>query len=192
MTCEIFFRISIECWLIKYSNLIVLLFELNSVNHKGKEGAWLNRKRFKGIKITKKLIWGAVCTILNSFFILLFHLFKRLVSSSLLSAIRVVSSAYLNLLIFLPAVLIPAYDSPSPAFHMIYSACKLNMQCDNIQPWCTAFPIWNQFIVSCPVLPVTSWPAFRFLRRQIRWSGIPMSLRIFHSLLWSIQSKPLA
>ena len=36
---------------------------------------------------------------------------KRLFSSSLLSAIRVVSSAYLRLLIFLLAILIPAYDS---------------------------------------------------------------------------------
>ena len=34
-----------------------------------------------------------------------------------------VSSAYLRLLIFLPAVLFPAYDSSSLAFHMMYSAC---------------------------------------------------------------------
>ena len=34
---------------------------------------------------------------------------------------------------------------------------------------------------------VSSWPAYRFLRRQVRWSGIPISLRIFHSLLWSTQ-----
>ena len=33
-----------------------------------------------------------------------------------------VSSAYLKLLIFLPAILIPAYGSSSPAFHMMYSA----------------------------------------------------------------------
>ena len=36
--------------------------------------------------------------------------------SSLLSAIRVVSSAYLSLLIFLPAILIPACASSSPQF----------------------------------------------------------------------------
>ena len=47
---------------------------------------------------------------------------KRLFSSSSLSAIRVVSSAYLGLLIFLPAVLIPACASSSPAFLMMYSA----------------------------------------------------------------------
>ena len=30
----------------------------------------------------------------------------------------------------------------------------------------------NQSVVSCPVLTVASWPAYRFLRRQVRWSGI--------------------
>ena len=28
-----------------------------------------------------------------------------------------------------------------------------------------------------------SWPAYRFLKRQVRWSGIPISFRIFHSLV---------
>ena len=31
--------------------------------------------------------------------------------------------------------------------------------------------------------------AHRFLRRQARWSGIPIPWRTFHSLLWSTQSK---
>jgi len=62
---------------------------------------------------------------------------KRLFSSSSLSAIRVVSSIYLRLLIFLPAILIPACASSSPAFHMMYSAYTLNKQGDNIQPWLT-------------------------------------------------------
>ena len=43
------------------------------------------------------------------------------------------------------------------------------------------------FFFSCPVLTVASWPAYRFLKRQVRWSGIPISFRIFHSLLWSTQ-----
>ena len=56
-------------------------------------------------------------------------------------AIRVVSSTYLRLLIFLPAILIPACISSGPAFLMMYSAYKLNKQGDNIQPWCTySFP----------------------------------------------------
>ena len=107
--------------------------------------------------------------------------FKRLFSSSLLSAIRVVSSAYLRLLIFLLAILIPACDSFSPAFLMMYSVYKLNKQGDNIQPWRTPFLIWNQSVVPCPVLTVASWSAYRLLKRQVRWSGIPISFRIFHS-----------
>ena len=51
---------------------------------------------------------------------------KRLFSSSSLPAIRVVSSAYLRLLIFLPSILIPACASSRPAFLMMYSAHKLN------------------------------------------------------------------
>ena len=43
-----------------------------------------------------------------------FTFIKRLLSSSSLSAIRVVSSAYLRLLIFLPAILILAWSSSSP------------------------------------------------------------------------------
>ena len=45
---------------------------------------------------------------------------RRLFSYSLLSAIRVVSSAYLRLLIFLLAILIPACPSSSLAFQMTY------------------------------------------------------------------------
>ena len=70
---------------------------------------------------------------------------------------------------------------------MMYLAYKLNKQGDNIQPWHIPFLIWNQLVVPGPVLTVASWPAYRFLRRQVRWSGIPISLRIFHSLLWSMQ-----
>ena len=120
-----------------------------------------------------------------------FTFIKRLFSSSSRSTIRVVSSAYLRLLIFLPAILIPACASSSPAFLMMCSAYKLNKQGDNIQPWCTPFPIWNQSVVPCPVLTVASWLAYRFLKRQVRWSGIPISWRIFHSFLWSTLSKAL-
>ena len=104
-----------------------------------------------------------------------FTFIKRLSSSSSLSAIRVVSSAYMRLLIFLLAIFIPACVSSSLAFHMMYSAYELNKQGDNIQPWCTPFPVWNHFVIPCLVLTVASWPAYRFLRRQVRWSGIPIS-----------------
>ena len=85
---------------------------------------------------------------------------------------------YLRLLIFMPAIFILVCDSSSLAFPVIYSACKLNKQGDNIQPWRTPFPILNHSVVQCPVLTVASWPAYRFLRRQVRWSGTPISLRI--------------
>ena len=45
------------------------------------------------------------------------------------------SSAYVKLLIFLLAILIPACASSSPVFLIMYSAYKLNKQGDNIQPW---------------------------------------------------------
>ena len=51
-----------------------------------------------------------------------FTLIKRLFSYSSLSAIRVVSSAYLRLLIYLLAVLMPACESSSPPFCMMFSA----------------------------------------------------------------------
>ena len=67
----------------------------------------------------------------------------------------------------------------------MYSAYKLNKQGDNIQPWHAPFPIWNQSVVPCPVLTVASWPAYRFLRRQVRWSGSPISLRTH----WYLKQK---
>ena len=82
-----------------------------------------------------------------SFSLFSFTFIKRLFSSSSLSAIRVMTSAYLRLLQFLPAFLIPACASSRQAFQMMYSAYKLNKQGDNIQPWRTPFPIWNQSVI---------------------------------------------
>ena len=39
--------------------------------------------------------------------------------------------------------------------------------------------VWNHSVISCLVLTAVSWPAYRFRRRQVRLSGIPISLRIF-------------
>ena len=69
-----------------------------------------------------------------------FTLIKRLFSSSLLSAIRVVSFAYQRLLTFLLEILIPACASSSPAFLMMYSAYKLNK------------------LLSCSVMSDSLWP----------------------------------
>ena len=139
--------------------------------------------------------WFSECWVLSQLFHSSFTFIKRLFSSSL-SAIRVVSSAYLRSLVFLLAILIPGMNewilihSSSLAFHIIYSAHKLNKQGDNIQPWCTPFPILNQSVVPCPVLTVNSWHT-GFSRDK--WGGLVfLSLRIFHSLLWSTQSKASA
>ena len=44
--------------------------------------------------------------------------------------------------------------------------------------------IWDQSIVPCPVLTVaSSWLAYRIHRRQVRWSSIPISWRIFQSVM---------
>ena len=116
---------------------------------------------------------------------------KGLFSSSLLSAIRLVPSAYLRLLIFLSEILNPACDSSSPAFPMMYSAYNLNKQNDNIQLCYSSFPILNQSVVPCPVLTVPTWPAYRLLRRQVRWSLTASSFRIWNSSA-GIPSPPLA
>ena len=73
----------------------------------------------------------------------LFTFIKRLFSYSSLSAIRVVSSPYLGLLISLLAFFNPACASSSPAFCVMYSAYKLNKECDSIQPLSTPSPVWK-------------------------------------------------
>ena len=76
-----------------------------------------------------------------------FTLIKRLFNSSYLSAIRVVSSAYLRLLIFLPPMLIPACNSSSLAFLMMCSAHKLNKQGDST----LSYSFLNLEPVSCSI-----------------------------------------
>ena len=61
----------------------------------------------------------------------------------------------------------------------MYSAYKFNKQDDNIQPWRTPFPILNRSIVPCLVLTVASYPAYKYLKRQVRWSSIPISFKNF-------------
>ena len=66
----------------------------------------------------------------------------------------------------------------------MFSAYKLNKQSDNINPLHTLFPIWNQSIAPYSVLTIASWPSYRFLKKQVRWSGIPISLRIFQRYIY--------
>ena len=98
-----------------------------------------------------------------AFSLLSFVFIKSLFSSSSFHIIKVVSSIYLWLLIFLPAILIPAYASSGRHFAWCtLHIRKLNKQGDNIQPWCTPFPIWNLSVVPCLSLTVVFWPAYRF------------------------------
>ena len=126
------------------------------------------------------------CWVLSQLFPLSsFTFIKRLFSSSSLSAIRAVSSAYLRLLMFLLLILIPACNSSISALLMMCSENSLNKQGDSRQPCCTPFSILNQSVVPYRVLPVASLPTYRFLRRQVS------SLRAFHGLSWSTQSKTI-
>ena len=113
-----------------------------------------------------------------------FKFIKRLFSSSSISAIRVLSSAYLRLLIFLPTILIPACESSSPTFHMIYSTYKLNKPGDIIQPCHTPFPTLNQSVVPCKILTVAFCPAYRFLSRQVMvwYSHLFKNFPVFYDL----------
>ena len=68
---------------------------------------------------------------------------KRLFSFSSLSAIKVVSTTYLRLLMFLPPVWIPVCDSSSLAFLMMCSPYWLNKQGNSRQPCHTPFSTLN-------------------------------------------------
>ena len=80
-----------------------------------------------------------------------FTVLKR-ISSSLLSAIRMVSSAYLRLLIFLLAILIPACASSSPAFLMMSSASVqfnrwvMSTLCSFMDCSMPGFPVHHQLL----------------------------------------------
>ena len=114
-----------------------------------------------------------------------FTLIKRLISLSSFLAMRVLSCSYLRLSMFPQGILIPVCNSFSPVFLLMCSGYRLDKQGNNRQPCCNPFSILT-------VLTIASWPTDRFLRRQVIWSGILISWRIFYSLLWSTQSKALA
>ena len=85
---------------------------------------------------------------------------------------------------------------PQIKFNSQLSSCASfsvnNKQGDNIQSWYTPFPSLIKSVVPCTVLSGAPCPAYRFLRMQVGWSGIPINWRIFHSLLWSTQVSLVA
>ena len=100
------------------------------------------------------LFW--ILSFKSAFSLSSFTFIKNLFNSSSLSAIRIVSSACLRLLLFLLVILIPACNSLSLAFYMIYSTYKLNKQRGSVQIWYSSLPILNQSVVSCLVVTVAS------------------------------------
>src|SRR5574340_682138 len=77
-----------------------------------------------------------------------FTFIKRLFSSSSLSDIRVVLSAYLRLLMLLLAILIPSGASSNWPFRMMYSAYSLSKQVDNKGGLTYSFPNFEPFCCS--------------------------------------------
>ena len=109
------------------------------------------------------LVFG--CWSLSQLFTLLFHSHQRLFSSSSLSAIRVISSVYTSEVVDIsPGKLDSSLWLTQSSISHDALCMKLNKQGDNIQPWCTPFPILNQSIVPCMLLTVASWSAYRFLK----------------------------
>ena len=76
-----------------------------------------------------------------------FSLIKRLFSFSLLSVVRVVSSMYLKLLMFLPPIFSPACNLSSLAFLMMCSMYRLNKQ----QQTALLYSFLNLEPVSCSI-----------------------------------------
>ena len=137
------------CWIVMVKVGTLILF-LTLIGHSfsSKEQdlliSWLQSPsalilKFKKIKsVTVSIVYPSICHevmgldavilvfwMLNfkpTFLLSSFTFIKRLLSSSSFSAIRVVSSAYLRLLIFPLAILIPACASSSLAFCVMYSA----------------------------------------------------------------------
>ena len=115
---------------------------------------------------------------------------RRLFNSSSLSAIRMVSSAYLRLLIFLLEILIPASASCIPAFHMMCSAYKSNKQGEyatlmysfrSLKPVCCSMSSSNYCFLNCIQISQKAG--------QVVWYS--HLFKNFWSFLWSTQSKAL-
>ena len=117
-----------------------------------------------------------------------FTLIKRPFFSSSLYSITMVSSTYLRLPVFLLAVLIPACASSTPAFHMMYSAYKLNKQGDNIQLCHSPFPV-HCSLSSSNCCFLTCLQVSQEIGKVVWYSHL---FKNFHSSLWSTQSKALA
>ena len=126
-----------------------------------------------------------------------FTLIKRPFSSSLLSVITLISSAYLRLLILLPTVLIPSCDSSSLAFLMMISASPAEHLSHSgpaasfflkllVTSLCTS-PVayWTPSNLGHPSPGIISFCFFiqsmRFSRQKY-WRGLPFPSPVTHIL----------
>ena len=102
-----------------------------------------------------------------------FHPHQYALYSSLLSAIRVVPSAYLRF--WYISHKFPSCELPSLIFCRMYPSYHVKEQVDNIQPWHTPYPIWNQFTLSHPFLTIASWLAYKVsqeMRKMVWYSHL--------------------
>ena len=138
-----------------------------------------------------------------------FTFIKRLFSSSSLFAIKVVSSSYLRLLVCLPAILIPACDSSSPGFHMMFpwtAACRASLSFtifwvgSNSSPlshWCYLTILSSAALFSGGCLPtptlhwwriipgdLTLWTTSRARDHALTYGRADRSVGIFCSWFW--------
>ena len=106
-----------------------------------------------------------------------FTFIKRLFSSCFLFAITVVSVICISEVIDIS----PGNLDSSLCFIQLGISCDvlcIEVKYAGWQYTTVTYPFPNLEPV-CFRSRVASWPAYRFLRRQVRWSGIPISWRIF-------------
>ena len=111
------------------------------------------------------------------------------------------SSAYLRLLIFLPAILSPACASSSPVLHMMYSAYKLNKQgwqytaltysFPNLEPICCSMSGSNCCLLPCLQI---SQEAGKVVWYSLLFKNFPQFVvKVLHSIcqqFWKTQQWP--
>ena len=116
---------------------------------------------------------------------------KRLFSSSLLSAIRVVSSASLRLLIFLLAIFIPACASSSPVFQYIFLtemfvlsyvnvSCIYRTLCLQVSSPNVSEPAWQTSMLYSDIVPLI------YVNETICMNLLQDSSQSFYGLGWII------
>ena len=120
-----------------------------------------------------------------------FTFIKRLFSSSSLSAIRVMSSAYLRLFIS------PGNLDSSLCF--LHSSISHDVLCIEVKwvgwPYTALAYSFSYLEPVCCSMSSSNCCFLTYIQMsqgQVRWSGIPISWRIFHSFWWSALSKALA